>query len=80
KIRNSRATEALIAALRDDNPEVRKAVVIALAKINESRVVAALSTMLNDPDPDVADAAAQALNRAGTQGFNRIRRLLRTRP
>lgn len=78
-IGGKQATDALIAASSNSNPKIRKAIVLALAKINDARSVEAISNMMNDEDSEVANAAAQALHRSGSQGLGQVRRLLRTR-
>ncbi len=78
-IGGSRATDALINASRDSEPKVRKAVILALVKINDSRSFEAISNMMNDEDSDVANTAAQSLRRSETEGLKQVRRLIRNR-
>ncbi|MEO0094244.1 MAG: HEAT repeat domain-containing protein [candidate division WOR-3 bacterium] len=74
-----RATDGLIAGLKDSDPNVRKAVILALAKINTAQAIEAIANMMNDENSDVANTAAQALRGSGNEGLRQVRRLLRAR-
>jgi HEAT repeat protein len=60
------AVQALIAALRHDDPAVRRRAAEAVVEMGpESAAVPALTEALTDPAKDVRDAAAQALHEIG---------------
>jgi HEAT repeat protein len=60
-----RATPALIAALDDDDAEVRKSIALALGRIGDWSATIALTELLEDASTDVAIAAAGALGALG---------------
>ena len=57
--------EALIGALSDSDPDVRKMVVATLGRMRDPRIVAALLPMLKDGNADVREQAVFALARTG---------------
>jgi HEAT repeat protein len=61
----ARAVEPLIAALKDGEPDMRKAAAGALAKIGDARAVEPLIAALKDGEPDVRKAAVGALGKIG---------------
>jgi HEAT repeat protein len=63
EIRDPRAVDPLIGALKDRDHEVREEAVEALGKIGDKRAVEPLNAVLGDPDPKVRRAAENALNR-----------------
>jgi beta-lactamase regulating signal transducer with metallopeptidase domain len=76
------AIPPLVAALRDDEAEVRKIAVWGLSEMRPGAVEAAASVaaLLRDPDPEVRGQAARALGDIGAVGYSRdIARLLRDR-
>ena len=60
-IEDLKAVDALITALKDENPYVRKQAAQALGKIGDSNAVDALITALKDNEKNVRMAAATAL-------------------
>jgi HEAT repeat protein len=65
KLRDPRAVESLIAALKVDNPEMRLSVAEALGKLEDSRAVEPLIQALGDSDALVRCAVAEALRKLG---------------
>ena len=61
EIGDTRATGALIQALRDSDPGVRESAVDALSQIGGDRVIEPLMRVLEDEDEDVREAAVDAL-------------------
>ncbi|TAK34258.1 MAG: hypothetical protein EPO21_09935 [Chloroflexota bacterium] len=61
----SLAVEPLVAALRDNTPDVRKRAAKALGQICDARAVEPLVTALRDGDKGVGKGAANALNALG---------------
>jgi HEAT repeat protein len=57
--------EALIAALADDDPDVREMVVVTLGRMRDPRVVPALLPLLKDSNADVREQVVFALTRTG---------------
>jgi HEAT repeat protein/beta-lactamase regulating signal transducer with metallopeptidase domain len=57
--------EALIGALGDSDPDVRRMVVVTLGRMRDPRIVAALLPLLKDSDSDVREQAVFALARTG---------------
>jgi len=55
------AVDALILALRDERPEVRKLAALTLGRIRDDRAITPLVELLADPDPDVLAAAAGSI-------------------
>lgn len=70
RIKDSRAIDPLITALRDDNSNVRLAATEALGKFNGSLLIAPLMHILNDENICVRKAAAESLERLEWQPFN----------
>ena len=62
------ATDALLAAMGDEDPLVREEVVQALAAIPEPTVLLALQSALRDPSADVREAAINAFADIGGNG------------
>jgi HEAT repeat protein len=60
-----RAVPQLVLALKDEDPDVRKLVVDALAGISDPRTTSALISRRCDPDPNVRAAVADALGAVG---------------
>lgn len=60
-ISDSRATNALVAALSDDDPAIRTRAVWAIGQISPKRAPPALVAMLKDHDPRVREVTAWAL-------------------
>jgi HEAT repeat protein len=60
-----RAMEALAFALKDEEPAVRKAVVISLDMIRGSQALRPLLLAITDDDPEVRMLAAEALGKSG---------------
>jgi HEAT repeat protein len=74
------AAGALMDALSDDAPEVRRAAAHALGTLGEKDAVGALTGLANDPDGRVRVMAAWALAKLGEQsGFAKLTALLRDR-
>lgn len=63
EIRDPRAVEPLIGALKDRDHEVRAEAADALARIGDPRAVEPLNALLGDPRPEVRRAAEKALSR-----------------
>ncbi len=63
--RYKKATDSLIAALRDKSPSVRLQAIIALGRIGDSKAVPRLLPILTDPDRYLAFSARQAIRRIG---------------
>jgi HEAT repeat protein len=61
-----RAIDALVFALKDEEPEVRKAVVQALGVAVSGKALRPLMLAITDDDPEVRMLAAEALGSAGT--------------
>lgn len=57
--------DKLIAALRDDDPDVRKFIIDVLGELKEYKTVPYIIDALNDTDQNVVYAAAEALGRIG---------------
>ena len=60
-MRDARAVEALVVALKDVNPGVREQVAFALGQIGDPRAIDGLTAALKDANPDVRQQAAFAL-------------------
>lgn len=60
-LRDPKAVEPLIAALKDRDAEVREGAAEALGKIGDRRAVEALTEALNDPRHDVRKKAERSL-------------------
>jgi len=60
-IKDARAVEPLITALRDEKVEMRRTAAIALGNIKDTRAVEPLITALRDEDSDMRSDAAEAL-------------------
>lgn len=63
EIRDPRAVDPLIAALRDRNSEVRAEAAEALGKIGDRKAVEPLTALLQDPSHEVRRGAETALSR-----------------
>ncbi len=61
KIKDARAVDPLIAALRDSHPGVRSNAATALGEIGDLRAVKPLTAALEDSHPGVAHSASEAL-------------------
>lgn len=61
KIKDIRAVEPVVRAVKDNNRNVRKIAVTILGRINNAQVVAPLIDALNDVDAEVREAATAAL-------------------
>lgn len=64
-MKEDRAVNALINALKDDNSSVRLKAAEALAKIGTSKSIHALKTCLNDPNNQVKTFAKRSLQKYG---------------
>ena len=60
-----KTVEALIGALNDADPDVRKTVIMTLGRMRDPRVVTALLPLLKDSNADVREQAVFALARTG---------------
>ena len=65
ELRDIRAIDPLITALRDENEYFRRDVVGALGLLSDSRVVNPLIAALNDNDSEVRNIAAKSLGQIG---------------
>ncbi len=63
EIRDPKAVDPLIGALKDRDHEVREEAAEALGKIGDRRAAEPLNALLGDPDPKVRRAAESALAR-----------------
>ena len=59
----AKACDSLAEVLKDNNPDVRKDMAMALGRLADERAAAPLSAALRDPDESVRAAAAKALGR-----------------
>jgi HEAT repeat protein len=66
KLKDARATDALVEALRDPDEGVRGAAVIALTNLREMRAVEPITLLLRDQDEWVRQQAARALGTLGS--------------
>jgi HEAT repeat protein len=73
---DSRATVALIAALKDDNYHVREEAATALGKIADARAVEPLIALLHDPVRSVRLRGIRALERIGEPASKPLNRAL----
>ena len=62
-LRDHRAVEPLIAALKDSNPDVRCMAASALGKLKDPRAVEPLKALLADPDNNVRWAMEEAIRK-----------------
>jgi HEAT repeat protein len=69
EIKDPKALEPLIAAMHDDNPQVRIDVLHALWQIGDRKAVPAAIDMLKDPNTTVRQGAVQALTQLTRQNF-----------
>jgi hypothetical protein len=65
QIGREEAREALMEALGDPDPEVRKRAVEALAELGDDDAVDGISELARDPDPEVRKALAKELGSSG---------------
>lgn len=72
-----RAVGALVEALRDIHPRVRKAAAWALGRTGRRKGVEPLISCLEDPDGEVSEEAAEALVRIGTPALQPLVTVLR---
>jgi hypothetical protein len=63
RLRDLRATEALVPLVSDDDPEVRRAAVVALARTSDPRTRSVLLDACGDPDHRVREAAIAAIQK-----------------
>lgn len=70
ELRDTAALMPLIAAVGDEDSQVRWAVVQALGSLGDVKAVEELLTALRDPDLLVVDAAAEALVKIGSPAVN----------
>ncbi len=63
EIRDPKAVDPLIGALKDRDHEVREEAAESLGKIGDKRATEPLNALLGDPDPKVRRAAEGALSR-----------------
>jgi HEAT repeat protein len=75
------ALGALVEAMKDERPEVRREVLVALARIgpDAAAAVPAISALLADPDASARHAAAFALGHIGPQAASAAPLLVRDR-
>lgn len=73
-IRDKRSVNALTSALDDEDPQVRRYVLEALAQTDDESIVDKLIDALNDPDLFVQQAAETALLRFGDQAVPALQR------
>ena len=59
---DARAVAALIAALKDDRPDIRCRAARALGKMGDARAIKPIEKLLDDWDEDVRSAAREALD------------------
>ena len=64
-MRSEKCIEPLAGALKDENPKVRRAAVLALREIPSEKTVTALTETLKDEDFEVRMYAQEALKRIG---------------
>ena len=64
-IGDSRATEAVIAALEDPDPRVRRDSAFALGRLKGPQALPRLARAMTDPDPEVSASAIRALGDLG---------------
>jgi len=81
KLQAPDAVDPLIWLLRDRDPDVRMAGIIALRQIGDERGMNAIAAAVQDTDPDVEGAAEKALSGEGYQDqLNRAKRVARQLP
>jgi HEAT repeat protein len=59
----SRAFEQLIAALKDENPDIRWSAVLSLGYLGDKAAIPHLIKVTNDPDEDVRKNARRVLQK-----------------